>query len=115
MIKIYHNPQWSKSRKSVEILNHRKVKFTIIEYIKTGITESDLSEISKKLNLHPKDFIRKGDKLFKENNIEKYINDDKKLFKEIIKYPKLLERPIIIQNDTAIIARPADLLNNFLL
>ena len=110
MITIYHNPMWSKSRKSVEILNEKKIKFKIIEYLKKGLKEEELKIISKKLNLRPKDFIRKKDNFSKGLELE----NDNKIFKAIIKYPKILERPIIIHNEKAIIARPAELLYNFL-
>ncbi len=114
MITIYHNPLWSKSRKSVEILNQKNVQFKVIEYLKTGMTKSELNQISKKLDLRPKDFIRKNDKLFKENNYTPLLEDDNKTFDLIVKYPKILERPIVVNKNKAIIARPPELLNQFL-
>ena len=115
MITIYHNPLWSKSRKSVEILQEKKLSYTIIEYIKKGLTVEEVKKISCKLDLSPSHFIRKKDKTFKEKNVESILSDDQKLFKIISENPKLLERPIVIQEDRAIIARPAELLHEFLL
>jgi len=115
MITIYHNPLWSKSRKSVEILEEKKMNYTIIEYIKEGLTVEALEKISKKLELSPSHFIRKTDKTFKENRLESILNNDKEVFKAISENPKLLERPIVIQGNKAIIARPAELLYEFLL
>ena len=51
MIKLYHNPQWSKSRKSVEILNDLKINYKLIEYVKTGFTIKELESLCEKLNL----------------------------------------------------------------
>jgi len=116
MITVYHNPLWSKSRKSVEILNQKKVQFKIIEYLKVGVTKLELTQIAKKLNLRPKDFIRKNDKLFKENDLTSLLEDDNKIFDLIVKNPKILERPIVTDKSKAIIARPPEqLLDNFLL
>ena len=115
MITIYHNPLWSKSRKSVEILKERVEKYQIIEYLKEGITIDELISIGKKLNLPPKDFIRKNDAIYKSENIDSFINNDSKVFNAIVNYPKLIERPIVIKNNKAIISRPPELLYEFLL
>ena len=111
MITIYHNPIWSKSRKSVEILNEQKIKFEIVEYIKQGFTENELISLSKKLNLRFKDFIRTKDQNAKDLDLE----NDTEVLNTIINYPKIIERPIIVYKEKAIIARPAELLHNFLL
>ena len=110
MITIYHNPMWSKSRKSVEILNNRKIKFKRIEYTKQGITENELVNISKKLNLRFKDFIRTKDQNAKDLNLE----NDTEVLNAIINHPKIMERPIVIYKEKAIIARPAELLYDFI-
>ena len=111
MITIYHNPMWSKSRKSVEILNEQKIKFEIVEYIKQGFTENELISLSKKLNLRFKDFIRTKDQNVKGLDLE----NDTEVLSAIINYPKIIERPIIVHKEKAIIARPAELLYDFLL
>ena len=115
MTTIYHNPLWSKSRKSVEILEQKKIKFEIIDYLKTGINKETLVSISKKLNLRPKDFIRKNDRIFKDQKLEEFIENDEKIFDAITKNPKLIERPIVLQKNKGIVARPPELLHDFLL
>ena len=115
MITIYHNPLWSKSRKSVEILQEKKLDYTVVEYIKKGLSVEELKKISRKLDLGPSHFIRKKDRTFKEKNVGSILSEDQKLFKVISENPKLLERPIVIQDDRAVIARPAELLHEFLL
>jgi len=68
------------------------------------------------LNLRPKDFIRKNDKLFKESDFTSLLEDDNKIFNLIVENPKILERPIVVDENKAIIARPPErLLDNFLL
>ena len=94
----------------MEILNNQKIKFKIIEYVKQGITENELVDISKKLNLRFKDFIRKKDQNARDLNLE----NDTEVLNAIINYPKIMERPIVIYKEKAIIARPAELLYDFL-
>ena len=113
MIKIYHNPMWSKSRKSVLILNEEKIKYKLIDYMKINITKDELVEIANKLNCEPKDFIRKKNPLLKEINSQK-INDKDFMFDYIEKNPKILERPIIVSKNSAVIARPPELLYDFI-
>ena len=110
MIAIYHNPMWSKSRKSVEILNNKKIEFQIIEYLKVGLSSEQLKNILKKLDLSIYDIIRKKDKLYKELEIEK-IKDEHKILKILSKNIKILERPIIVKDDKAVIGRPPEKLN----
>ena len=110
MITIYHNPMWSKSRKSVEILNNKKIEFQIIEYLKTNLSIDELRSILKKLNLSIYDIIRKKDKLYKELKIEK-IKDKDKILKILSENIKLLERPIIVRNNQAVIGRPPEKIN----
>ena len=106
---IYHNPRWGKSRRSVQILKENKLDFSVFEYLKSPISKQDLRNISKSLNLRPAKFIRKNEKIYKELNIENYLNDDDRLYGLIIKYPILMERPIIIQNNNkAVIGRPPE-------
>ena len=92
----------------MQILEEQSIKFTIIEYLKNPPTEKELIEISKALKLKPCDFIRKGEKIYKELNVNKNLNNAQKLYQLIIQHPILLERPIIINNNKAVIGRPPD-------
>ncbi len=113
MVKIYHNPMWSKSRKSVEILKEEKIEFEVIEYLKKVPNLKELKSLIKKLGLNPIDLIRKKDKLFKDLQIGT-INEGEKILVIITKNPKLLERPIVVKGEKAIIARPPELLYNII-
>ena len=108
-ITIYHNPRWSKSRESVKILEEKKLTFKIKDYVKEGLDSNELINISKYLNLKPIDFIRKSDKDFKQLNLSNEdLNNDNLMIEKIIEYPKILQRPIIIKNQKAIIGRPPE-------
>ena len=107
-ITIYHNPNWSKSRQSLELLREKNIKLKVVEYIKTPPSSEDLQLISIKLNLSPKEFLRKNDIRYKELNIDSFNGSDDELFQIIIENPRILERPIITSNDKAVIGRPPE-------
>ena len=105
---IYHNPNWSKSRKSVEILKKNGIEFEVIQYIKQTPSVKQIKDICNKLNLKPKQIIRKGEKDFKENNLAQIIENEEILLQKMIEFPKIIERPIIIIANKAVIGRPPE-------
>ena len=105
---IYHNPNWSKSRKSVEILKDKGIDFEIIHYIKSPPSINELKSICKKLNLKASQIIRRGERDFKENNLSKVLDDETALLNKMIQFPKIIERPIIIIGEKAVIGRPPE-------
>ena len=107
MIKIYHNPRCSKSRQGVEFLENSGKKFEIIRYLDTIPTEKELTEIIKLLNISPIELVRKNEKIWQENYKGKE-HSDKEIIKAMIENPKLIERPIIINNNKAVIGRPIE-------
>ena len=111
---IYHNPNWSKSRKSVEILENENIDFEIIQYIKTPPSIDELKQICLKLNCEPKSIIRKGEKDYKENNISEILDNTDLLINKMVQYPKIIERPIIIIDDKAVIGRPPENIYNII-
>ena len=82
--------------------------FNVIEYLKTPLKYQDLDNLFTMLNIHPNRAIRKNEKEFQENDIGLFLNDRKKMINAIIKFPKILERPIIIVNKKAVIGRPPE-------
>jgi len=108
LITVYHNPRWGKSRGVVALLDEKKVKYRKIEYLKTGFTKEVVLALSKKLNKKPIDFVRKNDVDFKNNVQSMAADSDQVIIKLIIKYPKIIERPIVVKGDMAIIGRPVD-------
>ena len=106
-ITMYHNPRWKKSRKTLQLLRDNGHEPNIIEYIKNPPNIKELSEICNVLQLRPSDIIRKGEKEYKELNISK-LHRDKDLIEEIVKHPKLMERPIVIKGEKGIIGRPPE-------
>ena len=107
---LYHNPRCSKSRQALKILESKNIDVEVIEYLKTPPTESALKALLKKLNLSPEDIIR--NKEAKEAGISELKGSA--LIKAIAKNPKVIQRPIFINNKQAIIARPPELVDQLL-
>jgi arsenate reductase len=107
MIKIYHNPRCRKSREGLTILQDSKKEFEIVEYLKNVPTFDELSSIIKILHIKPIDLVRKNEVVWKENFKGKTLTDTE-VIKAMVENPKLIERPIVINNDKAIIGRPPE-------
>jgi len=107
--KIFHNPRCSKSRKTLEILLEKGIQTEVIQYLKTPPDHKTLENILKMLNIKPIDLIRKGETLYKELNVSKYQNNSEMLLKIMIENPILIERPIVLVNNKAVIGRPPEL------
>jgi len=106
-MKIYHNPRCSKSRQGLSILKDANVEFEIIEYLKTPLSKKEITEIVAKLNIDPIDLIRKNETDWKENFKGKEMTNEQ-VIDAMVAYPKLIERPIVIQGNKAVIGRPPE-------
>ena len=113
-ITVYHNPRCSKSRKSLEILNELGREYSVVEYLKNLPTKDELKSIYEKIGTHPSNCVRKNETDFKENNLKQYLDDADKIIEMMIKFPKIIERPIVVTEDKAIIARPPEKLVDIL-
>ena len=104
--KIYHNPRCSKSRQTLSLLRENGIEPQVVEYLKTPLQKKELQMISNAVRLRPASFIRKNENEYKENGIAEYLDNDEKIFQYIVKYPKIMERPIVVSNGRGIIGRP---------
>ena len=104
-MKIYHNPRCSKSRETLQIIKDAGVEVEIVEYLNAIPTEDELKTLLMKLNLKPTDILRKGEAVYKEKFKNSNFNDDEWI-KVMIEYPKLIERPIVVKGNKAILGRP---------
>lgn len=105
MIKIYHNPRCSKSRETLQILEEKNEMFEVIKYLENPVSAEELQEIIKKLQLSPIDLVRTKEKEWKENFQGKELSD-KNIIDAMVKFPRLIERPIVIKGNKAVIGRP---------
>jgi len=104
---IYHNPRCSKSRQALALLQERKVPLRIVEYLKEPPTRTELAALRKKLGLSPAEWIRKGEAEFKDAGLDKSSPEDK-LLDAMAKHPILIERPIVVRGDRAVVGRPPE-------
>ena len=102
---IYHNPRCRKSREGLQILENSKQDFEVIKYLENIPSEKELKEILNLLGISPIQLVRKNEKIWKENYKGKELTDDK-LIQAMIENPKLIERPIVINNNKAVVGRP---------
>jgi arsenate reductase len=107
MIKIYHNPRCKKSREGLEILKESRQKFKIVEYLKTTLSFNELKSIIDLLDITPIELIRKNEAIWKDHYKGKILGDDEIIYL-MIEHPKLIERPIVINKQKAIIGRPPE-------
>jgi arsenate reductase len=110
MIKVYHNPRCSKSRCAIEHLNQKGETFEVIEYLSKPLTAIDLREILHMLDIHPLELIRKGEEDFKTHFRGKELSDDEWI-DAMVRFPKLIERPIVVRDQRAVVARPTERIN----
>ncbi len=107
-VKIYHNPRCSKSRQTLQLLQTQGVEPEIIEYLKTPPTEAELEDILQKLDMEPRDLMRKKEAEYKATGMDNSDLDRDALIKGMVQTPKLIERPIVLANDKAAIGRPPE-------
>ncbi|WP_299117083.1 arsenate reductase (glutaredoxin) [uncultured Winogradskyella sp.] len=107
MIKIYHNPRCSKSRQGLALLEASDKDFEIIKYLDRTPTESELLEIIKLLGISPIDLVRKNEAIWKSNYKGKTLSD-KQIITAMVTHPKLIERPIVINGNKAVVGRPPE-------
>ena len=107
MIKIYHNNRCSKSRCGLEILENSGKDFEIVNYLKNSPSEKELTKLIKLLKISPIELVRKNESIWKENYKSKELSETA-IIKAMSMHPKLIERPIIINGNKAVIGRPPE-------
>ncbi len=107
-VKIFHNPRCSKSRQTLQLLQEQGVEPEIIEYLKTPPTQAELKDILKKLNMQPRDLMRKKEAEYKTAGMDNPNLDTDALINGMVQNPKLIERPIVLANDKAAVGRPPE-------
>lgn len=112
-IKIWHNSRCSKSRNALQLLEEKNLDFEVKEYLKETPTKEELKSVLSQLGITAKELLRTGEDIYKELGLKNETNEDK-IIDSMIDNPKLIERPIIIKNGKAVIARPIENLEELL-
>ena len=111
---LIHNPRCSKSRGAKEILEEAGVEFEVIDYLKDGLKEKLLSHLPKLTGLKLEELVRTKEDLYSELGLDNKKLSEKEWIDVLMKHPVLLERPIFIHNDKAVVARPSELVKTIL-
>ncbi|WP_055437329.1 arsenate reductase (glutaredoxin) [Lacinutrix algicola] len=113
MIKIYHNNRCSKSRSALEILENSGKDFEIIKYLEDAPTKEELQQLIKMLNIEPIDLVRKNEAIWKSEYKNQDLSNDA-IIDAMLAHPKLIERPIVVNGNNAVICRPTENINKVL-
>ena len=113
MITIYHNPTCSKSRECLLQLEQLNIPFATFRYLDEPLTKPELKELIKKLGIKPIELVRLKEPLWMENFVGKSLTDGK-IIDILARYPEFIERPIVVNGNKAVIARPADRIHEIL-
>ncbi|MGJ8661462.1 MAG: arsenate reductase (glutaredoxin) [Bacteroidota bacterium] len=108
-VQIWHNARCSKSRDAFQWLAENKIENEWIDYMKSSISEEELTTVLRKLSISAIDLIRKKEKVFVEN-WKGQDKTEKEWVKIMVENPQLIERPIVIKGEKAVIARPLELI-----
>ncbi|KEA62082.1 Arsenate reductase [Marinobacterium lacunae] len=107
-ITIYHNPRCSKSRETLSLLQERNIEPEVREYLNDVPSAAELKAIIEKLGISARDLLRKKEAEYKEAGLDDASLDDDAVIEAMTRFPKLIERPIVINGDQARIGRPPE-------
>lgn len=113
MLEIYHNPRCSKSRAGLKYLDDNNIEYKIVNYTKTGLSEKEIKELAKKINIPVFELLRTHEDLFKKELKDKNFSEDE-WAKIIAENPRLLHRPIVVNKDKAVWAQPPEKIEDIL-
>lgn len=105
---IYHNPRCSKSRQTLQLLQERGIEPEVREYLKQVPSVDELKQVLAALGISPRELLRKKEAEYKEAGLDNPDLSDDAIIEAMTRYPKLIERPIVINGDRARIGRPPE-------
>lgn len=106
-VTVYHNPRCTKSRNSLAYLDEKGIGYDVHLYLDEPLSHDQLKSIIKKLGIKPEELLRKNEADYKENFKGKVLSDDEWI-DAMIQFPKLMERPIVVKGNKAVVARPTE-------
>ncbi len=105
---LYHNPRCSKSRGALELLEQRGLNPTVVRYLETPPTTAELQQILTRLGIGPRQLLRSGEEEYKALDLANPTLSDADIIAAMVAHPKLIERPILVVGDVAVIGRPPE-------
>ena len=107
-VTIYHNPKCSKSRQTLQLLRDQGIEPRVIQYLKTPPDATTLAALLRKLDLKPRDLLRRKEAAYAELGLDRPELDDAALIEAMVEHPILIERPIVVNGAKAALGRPAE-------
>lgn len=104
---IWHNPRCSKSRETMSILESRGVETEVVKYLEEKLSVQSIKEVLKKLGISARELMRTKEEEYKSLGL-KDEKDEEKLIEAMVEHPKLIERPIVIKGNKAVLGRPPE-------
>jgi arsenate reductase (glutaredoxin) len=105
---LYHNPKCSTSRRTLALLESQGIQPTIVEYLKTPPSKTQLKKILLALGLEPRELMRKKESGYKEARLDDPRLTRAALIAAMVANPRLIERPIVVNGDLAAVGRPPE-------
>lgn len=105
---LYHNPRCSKSRSALELLERRGLAPTIVRYLDTPPSAAELESLLGKLAIAPRQLLRSGEDEYRELGLADESLSDRQLIEAMASHPRLIERPILVAGDRAVVGRPPE-------
>lgn len=110
---IYHNPRCRKSREGLAYIEEKGQKAEVREYLKEPISKSEMQDVLKKLDMQPSELLRKNEQIYKDQYKGKDITEDQWI-DIMLEHPRLIERPIIVRENKAVVGRPKERIDELL-
>jgi len=105
---VYQKPTCTKCRTTLRLLKEREAEFEAINYFETPLTEPDLRSLLKKLGLSVRQLLRKDEPVAKRLGIGKKDFSDEELISLMANHPELIQRPIVVRGNQAVLGRPPE-------
>lgn len=113
-VTVYHNPRCSKSRAAMEYLEENGIEADVVKYMDSPPDANDIKELLSMLGMSPRELMRKHEKVFKDAGLDDPTFTDDELIEAMAQCPSLIERPIIVNNGKAVLARPPETVQDIL-
>ena len=107
-ITIYHNPRCSKSRQTLALIEEKGINPNIKLYLEDSPSEEEIKSLLSKLGIDARKLLRKGEDAYKERGLKDISLSDNALIAAMTEAPKLIERPIVVKGDKAVLGRPPE-------
>lgn len=108
MVTIYHNPRCSKSRQTLALLQEKGIEPQVVLYLENTPDAATLKSLIDKLGITPRQLMRDKEPEYRENNLDDSALSEDQLVAAMVAHPKLIERPIVVSGERAVLGRPPE-------